>query len=422
MKNTIIQRLQSAWNVFLDRNPLDEVRNVGGAAYSLPNHRTRFQRGGNEKSIVGAIYNRCSIDVAATNIRHVRTNQDGIYLETINSGLNNCLSTEANIDQTGRSFIQDVVISMFDEGVVAIVPTDTSVSLVNENSFDILTLRTARIIQWYPAHVRLLIYNDNRGEKEEITLPKSKVAIIENPLYAVMNERNSILQRLISKLNLLDAIDEASGSGKLDIIIQLPYTVKSETRKKQAEDRRKTIEDQLVGSKYGIAYADATERITQLNRPAENQLMERIEYLTRMLYSQLGISEAILDGTADEKELLNYYNRTIEPITSSITEEMSRKFLTKTARTQGQKIKHFRNIFSIVTPERLADLADKLTRNEIASPNDMRAVIGWTPSTDPEADQLRNRNISQPQPEGLDVTGEFDKAKQKNDKEIQNGR
>lgn len=420
MKNTFIQRLQSAWNVFLDRNPLDEIRNISGSVHSIPNHRPRFQRGGNERSIVGAIYNRCAIDVAATKIRHARVNQDQVYMETIQSGLNNCLSVEANIDQTGRSWVQDVVMSMFDEGVVAMVPTDTSVNLVNENAFDILTLRSGRIVQWYPHHVRISVYNDNRGEKEEITLPKSKVGIVENPLYAIMNERNSILQRLIAKLNLLDAVDEASASGKLDIIIQLPYTVKSDTRKKQAEERRKIIEEQLVGSKYGIAYADATEKITQLNRPAENNLMNQIEYLTRMVYAQLGISEAILDGTADENELLNYYNRTVEPIASAIADEMTRKFLTKTARTQGQKVMYFRNLFSIVTPERLADLADKFTRNEIASPNDMRAVVGWTPSSDPEADKLRNRNISEPKPESLDVTEEFGKAKK--NEEVQNGR
>lgn len=395
-------RLRSAWNVFLDRDPSDEFK-VKGAAYSRPQHRPRLTYG-NERSIIGAIYNRCAVDVSTLKIRHARIDDNDTYLETIDSGLNQCVSTAANIDQTNRDFIRDLVMSMFDEGVVAIVPVDTSVSLVNQNAFDILSMRSARIVQWYPHHVRLNIYNDNRGEKEEITLPKSKIGIIENPFYAVMNEKNSILQRLIAKLNLLDSIDEQSGSGKLDIIIQLPYVIKSAARQQQANERRKNLEAQLKDSKYGIGYADATERITQLNRPAENNLMTQIEYLTRMLYSQLGISEAILSGTADEKELLNYYNRMVEPVVSAITGEMKRKFLTKTAITQGQSIVHFRDLFSIVTPERLADLSDKLTRNEIASPNDMRAAIGWRPSKAKGADELRNRNLNQSLDKPIDAT------------------
>jgi hypothetical protein len=417
-----VGRLRSAWNVFLDRNQSDEFE-VKGAAYSVPQFRKRLAYG-NERSIIGAIYNRCAVDVSVIKVRHVRVDEKDAYLETMNSGLNECLSISPNIDQTARDFLRDLVFSMFDEGCVAIVPVDTSVNLVDKNSFDILSLRSARIVQWYPHHVRLHIYNDNRGEKEEITLPKAKVGIVENPFYGIMNEKNSILQRLIAKLNLLDAIDEQSGSGKLDIIIQLPYVVKTLTRQQQAEERRKAIETQLKDSKYGIAYADATEKITQLNRPVENNLMTQIEYLTRTLYSQLGISEAILNGTADERELLNYYNRIVEPVISAITEEMKRKFLTKTAITQGQSIKHFRDMFSIVSPEQLPDLADKLTRNEIASPNDIRAVVGWPPSKAKGADELRNRNISQPSNESIDVTQEFDRVGQDQKKENnnQNGR
>lgn len=389
-----VKRLRSAWNVFLDRNEIDDIKAVTGSVYSRPNHR-KVLVGGSEKTIVGAIYNRVSVDVSAIKIRHVRVDENDKYVETIDSGLNRCLTKEANIDQTSRAFFQDVVLSLFDEGVVALVPVDTNVDMTNRYSFDILTMRTAKVIQWYPHYVRLRVYNDNRGEREDITLHKSKVAIIENPLYSVMNESNSIVKRLIAKLNLLDAIDEQSGSGKLDLIVQLPYVVKSSARKEQAEARRTDLQNQLKDSKYGIAYADGTEKIIQLNRPAENNLMGQIEYLTRMAYAQLGISEAILSGTADEKELLNYHNRTVEPIVSAITTELSRKFLTKTAQTQGQTVMYFRDLFSIVTPERLADLADKLTRNEIASPNDLRAVVGWTPSKAQGADELRNRNLNQ---------------------------
>lgn len=403
----VLERLRSAWNVFLDRNPQEEIRTIYGGAYSRPPHIKMLQYG-NDRSIVGAIYNRIAVDVSVMKIRHVRVDGNGTYIETIESGLNRCLSVEANIDQTGRDFIRDAIMSLCDEGVVAIVPIDTSVALTNNNSYDILTMRTARVVQWYAHHVRVQVYNDNSGEKQEITLPKSKVGIVENPLYSVMNAKNSILQRLIVKLNLLDVIDEQSGSGKLDLIIQLPYVVKSDTRKKQAEQRRKDLEDQLRDSKHGVAYTDGTEKVVQLNRPVENNLMSQIEYLTRMVYAQLGISEKILDGTADEKELLSYYNRTVEPMVSAITDEMTRKFLTKTAQTQGQTIAHFRDLFSIVTPERLADLADKLTRNEIASPNDLRAAIGWKPSKAPGADELRNRNLNQAEPQQpMDVTDEF---------------
>lgn len=416
-----ISRLRTAWNVFKDG--LDDTRYIPGSVHSNPNHRPRLKYG-NDRSIVGAIYNRIATDVSVTDMRHVRLDENNTYEDTIESGLNNCLSLEANIDQTNQAFMSDVVMSMLDEGVVAIVPVDTTVNLQKENSFDILSMRTGRIVQWYPKHVRVSLYNDNSGEKEEVTLPKSKVAIIENPFYSVVNERNSIAKRLIDKLNLLDAIDEQSGSGKLDLIIQLPFVVKSKLRQDQAEKRRKDLENQLKDSKYGIGYVDGTEKVIQLNRAAENNLMTQIEYLTRTLYSQLGISEAILNGTADEKELLNYNNRIITPIANAIVVEFKRKFLTKTARSQGQSIMVFRNLFSMVTPERLADLADKLTRNEIASPNDMRKQIGWAPSKSKESDELRNRNINKPEPNGdkLDVTNEFDKVNQEKGEVIQNGR
>ena len=404
-------RLRSAFNIFRDTNSVQQTKDVFGAAYSIPLHRPRLNVG-NEKSIVGAIYNRFAVDVANMDYRHVRVDENEAYIETIPSGLNRCLSLETNIDQTASAFIQDVTLSMFDEGVVAIVPVDTNVSIMDLSSFDILSMRTAKIIQWHPAHVRVRIYNDIRGEREEITLPKSKVAIIENPFYSVMNEKASIGQRLISKLNLLDVVDEASSSGKLDIIMQMPYAVKTEIKKAQADARIKSLQDQLKDSVYGVGYVDATEKITQLNRPAENNLLAQVQFLTSILYGQLGISEAILNGTADEKELLNYYNRIVDPIAKAITVELKRKFVTKTAQTQGQSIKHYRDLFSIVTPERLADIADKLTRNEIASPNDMRAAIGWKPSKAPGANELRNRNINQKTEEPMDVTNEFNKVKQ----------
>ena len=412
----LLGRLRSVWNLFRDRNKVEESKYVPGAVYSSPQYRPRFKFG-NERSIVGAVYNRIATDVSVVDIRHVKTDENDSYVETIKSGLNSCLTLEANVDQTSQAFMADVVMSMLDEGVVAIVPVDTSVSVTDNNTFDILSLRTARIVQWYPRHVRLQIYNDNTGEKEELILPKSKVAIVENPFYSVVNEPNSIAKRLIAKLNLVDAIDQQSGSGKLDVIIQLPYVVKSDTRQKQAEKRRQDLQDQLKDSQYGVAYTDGTEKIVQLNRPVENNLMAQVEYLTRMLYGQLGLSEAILDGTADEKELLNYDNRIIKPIVSAIAKELKRKFISRTAQTQGQTIMSFRDLFSIVTPERLADLSDKLTRNEIASPNDMRAAIGWKPSKAPGADELRNRNLNQgasdAQNANLDVTQEFQNQKVK---------
>jgi hypothetical protein len=355
----------------------------------------RFSRG-NEKSFVTAIFNRIAMDTAAITIRHVKLDENERYLEDIKSGLNNCLSIEANKDQTARAFIQDIVMSMFDEGCVAIVPVDTSLNPHDTSSYEILSMRTGRIIEWYPDHVKVQVYNDKKGKKEDIVLPKKTVGIIENPFYAVMNEPSSTSQRLIRKLNLLDAVDEQSSSGKLDLIIQLPYVIKTDARRQQADQRRKDIERQLSGSKYGIAYTDGTERITQLNRPVENNLMKQIEYLTSMLYSQLGITQTILDGTADERTMLNYFSRTIEPIVSAIVDEMKRKFLTKTARSQMQSIMFFRDPFKLVPVGELAEAADKMTRNEIMSKNEFRQVIGLKPSDDPKADELINSNISQP--------------------------
>lgn len=390
-KESFGSRLKHAWNAFFNKDPTNEFKYYG-PGYSYRPDRVGFSRG-NERSIVTAIYNRIALDVASINIRHVRVDENGGYLEDMKSGLNNCLSVEANIDQTYRSFIQDVVISMLDEGAVALVPIDTDSNPEN-GSYDILTMRTGKILEWYPRHIRVRIYNDQTGQKEDIIVSKSIASIIENPLYAVINEPNSTMQRLIRKLNLLDIIDEQSGSGKLDLIIQLPYIIKTEARKNQAEARRKDIEQQLAGSKYGIAYTDGTEHITQLNRSVDNNLMEQIEFLTSMLYSQLGICQAILDGTADEKTMLNYTNRTIEPIVASITDEMQRKFLTKTARSQKQAIKYFREPFKLVPVNDLAEIADKFTRNEIMTSNEMRQIVGMKPSDDPEADELRNKNLN----------------------------
>lgn len=392
MKDSFGKRLQHAWNAFLNRDPT-RFDNSLGMSYGYRPDRIQL-RMGNERSIVSSIYTRIAIDVAAISIQHVDTDQNGRYTSIRTSGLNNCLTMEANIDQSGRAFIQDVVMSMFDEGCVAIVPVDTTIDPKISGSFEINTLRTAKILEWYPKHVRVRLYNDKTGLKEDITLLKSTVAIVENPLYAVMNEPNSTLKRLIHKLNLLDAIDEQSSSGKLDLIIQLPYAVKNDLRKEQANQRRKDIEVQLAGSKYGIAYIDGTEKVTQLNRPAENNLMSQIEYLTSMLYSQLGITESILDGTADEKTMLNYYNRTIEPIISAIADSMKRVFLTKTARSQGQTIMYFNDPFKLVSVTALADIADKFTRNEILSSNEVRAIMGYKPSSDPRADELRNKNLN----------------------------
>lgn len=387
-------RLRHAWNTFMNRDPTYDYQDTGPGYAQRPD-RPRMTRG-NERSIVTAIYNRIALDVASISVSHCRVDENDRYVETMKSSLNNCLNLEANIDQTGRAFMQDVVMSMLDEGCVAIVPVDTSLDPTKTGSYDILSMRTGRIIEWFPEHVRVRVYNEKKGRQEDIKVPKSMTAIVENPLYAVINEPNSTMQRLVRKLNLLDLIDEQSGSGKLDLIIQLPYVIKSPTRKKQAEERRADIEKQLSGSKYGIAYTDGTERITQLNRPIENNLLKQIEYLTEMLYSQLGISKAILDGTASEQELLNYQTRTIEPIISAIVDEMKRKFLTKTARSQSQTIKFFRDPFKLVPINNIADIADKFTRNEIATSNELRQFIGMKPSDDPKADELRNSNLNHP--------------------------
>ena len=393
MEMDIGSRLKHAWNAFMNRDPTEVDYDIGPAYYYRPD-RPRLTRG-NERSIVTAVYNRIALDVSDIDIRHVRLDENGRYIEDIDSGLNNCLTVEANIDQTGKAFIQDVVMSMLDEGCVAIVPVDTTLNPKVTGSYDINSMRTGKIIQWYPQYVKVNLYNDKTGRKEEVALPKSMVAIVENPLYAVMNEPNSTLQRLIRKLNLLDYVDEQTGAGKLDLIIQLPYVIKSNARRQQAEDRRADIERQLKDSKYGIAYTDGTERITQLNRPVENNLMKQIEYLTSMLYSQLGINQAVLDGTADEKTMLNYTNRSIGPIISAIVDEMKRKFLTKTARSQMQSIRYFKDPFKLVPVNEIAEISDKLTRNEIASSNEIRQIIGWKPSQDPAADELRNKNLNQ---------------------------
>ena len=389
----LTNRLQHAWNAFLNRDPTYWRASYGPASYYRPDKIRPTM--GNERSMVSSVYNRIALDVAYIDIFHARLDDDGRYTEQISSGLNECLKLSANVDQTGKAFIQDIVMSMMDEGVVAIVPVDTTINPEKSGSFDILSMRTGKIKEWYPEHVTVELYNEKTGMKEDLLLPKNTIGIIENPLYAVMNEPNSTLQRLIRKLNLLDVIDEQSGSGKLDLIIQLPYVIKTPARKQQAEERRRDIEMQLAGSKYGIAYTDGTEKITQLNRPVENNLMKQIEYLTNMLYSQLGLTQEILNGSADEKTMLNYYNRTIEPIVSSIVDEMKRKFLTKTARTQGQSIVYFRNPFKLVPVAELAEISDKLTRNEIASSNEIRQIIGWKPSDEPGADELRNKNLNQ---------------------------
>lgn len=389
----LTDRLQHAWNAFLNKDPTKSYYGYGSASYYKPDRMRPTM--GNERSMVVSVYNRIAMDVASIDIFHARLDEDGRFTEQIASGLNECLTLSANMDQTGKAFLQDVVMSMMDEGCVAIVPVETTTNPTVTGSFDISSLRTGRIKEWYPAHVKVELYNEKTGRKEDVTLPKKMVAIIENPLYAVMNEPNSTLKRLIYKLNLLDVIDEQSGSGKLDLIIQLPYVIKTPARKEQAEQRRKDIEMQLAGSKYGIAYTDGTEKITQLNRPVENNLMKQIEYLTNMLYGQLGLTPEILNGSADEKAMLNYYNRTIEPIVSAICDEMKRKFLTKTARTQGQSIVYFRNPFKLVPVAELAEISDKLTRNEIASSNEIRQIIGWKPSDEPGADELRNKNLNQ---------------------------
>ena len=394
MEVTIGTRLKHAWNAFTNRDPTQIYQSVGPGYSSRPD-RPRLSRG-NERSIVTSIFNRIALDVASVNIKHCKLDKNGRYLEDIDSKMNTCLSLEANIDQTGRAFIQDVVMSMLDEGCVAIVPVDTTFNPKVTDSYDIASMRTAKILDWYPAHVRVRIYNDQTGEKEDLLLPKKQVAIIENPLYAVVNEPNSTMQRLIRKLSLLDVTDEQTASGKLDLIIQLPYVVKTEARREQAEKRRKDIESQLAEGKYGIAYTDGTEKITQLNRSVENNLMKQIEYLTNMVYSQLGMTQAVMDVIVDEKTMLNYNNRTIEPIVSAIVDEMKRKFLTKTARSQSQTIMYFKDPFKLVPVNDIAEIADKFTRNEIMTSNEIRQIVGMKPSNDPKADELINSNISHP--------------------------
>lgn len=394
MPETLGSRLKHAWNAFTDKDPTGYPGDFGTSFYYRPD-RPRFTRG-NERSIVTSVYNRIALDVSSININHVRLDDNDRFTSVISSGLNDCLTIDANVDQTGRAFIQDIVMSMLDEGCVAIVPVDTTFNPTITGSYDIESMRTGKIVEWRPDQVKVELYNDQNGRKEQIWLPKKMVAIVENPLYAVMNEPNSTMQRLIRKLNLLDVVDEQSGSGKLDLIIQLPYLIKTEARRQQAETRRRQIEEQLAGSKYGIAYADGTEKITQLNRPIENNLLKQVEYLTNMLYGQLGISQAVMDGTADEKQMLNYNNRTIEPIISAIVDEMKRKFLTKTARSQKQSIMFFRDPFKLVPVDNVAEIADKFTRNEIMTSNEFRQVIGMKRSDDPKADQLRNSNISEP--------------------------
>lgn len=393
MENSFSARLKHAWNAFLNRDPTPAKWN-DGYTYSYRPDRPRLTKG-NERSIVNAIYNRIALDVSSLDIKHCKLDNNKRYAEDMDTKLNRCLTLEANLDQTARAFFQDVVMSMLDEGCVAIIPVDTVTAPKVSGAYDIVTMRTGKILEWHPTTIKVRVYNEQTGLKEDIIVPKKMAAIIENPLYSVINEPNSTMQRLIRKLNLLDSIDEQSGSGKLDLIIQLPYIIKTDARRQQAEQRRKDIEMQLAGSKYGIAYTDGTERITQLNRPVENNLMKQIEYLTSMLYSQLGITQSILDGTADEKTMLNYNSRTIEPIASAIVDEMKRKFLTQTAMTQGQSIEFFNNLFKLVPLSSIADIADKFTRNEILSSNEIRGIIGMKPSDDPKADQLRNPNMPQ---------------------------
>ena len=417
----LITRIQRGWNAFRNRDPTTDYRDYGESYYYRPD-RPMFTRG-NERSIATSVYNRIALDASSIVIQHVRLDENSRFSSVINSGLNNCLNLDANLDQTGRAFLQDVVMSMLDEGCVALVPVITDVNPDDTSSYEILSMRTGRIIEWRPAHVKVRAYNELTGRKEDLILPKSAVAIVENPLYAVINEPNSTMQRLRRKLSLLDVTDEQTASGKLDLIIQLPYVIKTPARQQQAEDRRKAIEMQLASSKYGIAYTDGTERITQLNRPAENNLMKQIEYLTNLLYSQLGITQTIMDGTADDKTMLNYYSRTIEPIVSAIVDELKRKFLTKTARSQGQSIMFFRDPFKLVPVNDLAELADKFTRNEIMTSNEIRQIVGMKPSDDPKADELKNSNIAESKQEAQEQLDVVDEEIQENDKggENQNG-
>lgn len=411
----LIERVQRGWNAFRNRDPTFNFQNLGEISYYRPD-RPRFTRG-NERSIVTSVYNRIALDASSICVQHVRLDDNGRFSSVIDSGLNNCLTLDANIDQTGRAFIQDAVMSMLDEGCVAIFPVETDVDPESTESYKINSMRTGKIIEWRPEHVKIRAYDDRIGRQSDIILKKSMVAIVENPLYAVINEPNSTMQRLIHKLNLMDVTDEQTASGKLDLIIQLPYVIKTPARQKQAEERRKSIEMQLASSKYGIAYTDGTEHITQLNRSVENNLMKQVEYLTNMLYGQLGITQTILDGTADDKTMLNYYNRTIEPIMSAIVDEMKRKFLTKTARSQGQSIMFFRDPFKLVPVNDIAEIADKFTRNEIMTSNEIRQIIGMKPSEDPKADQLLNSNISHPAEE---IEGISDSTEENKDEGGQN--
>ncbi len=404
MELSITDRMKHAFNAFMNRDPTAYYNRNLGSSYSIRPDRPRLSRG-NERSIITAIFNRIAMDVAAIDIMHCRLDENNRFIEKIDSGLNNCLNLEANVDQSGRAFIQDAVMSMLDEGVVALVPVDTDLNPASTDSYDILTMRTGKILEWYPAHVKVRLYNDRTGEKEDLMLAKRDVAIIENPLFAIVNEPNSTMQRLMRKLSLLDVTDEQTASGKLDLIIQLPYVVKSEARREQANQRRKDIEQQLAEGKYGIAYTDGTEKITQLNRSVENNLMKQVEYLTNMVYSQIGITQSVLDGTADEKTMLNYNNRTVEPIVSAIVDELKRKFLTKTARTQLQSISFFRDPFKLVPVNDIAEIADKFTRNEIMTSNEIRQIVGMKPSNDPKADQLINSNISQAKEDAVPSEG-----------------
>ena len=409
--------IKHAWGLFTNTNNKNPTVKPEGSSYTISPTRPRFTRG-NERTIVTSVYNRIAIDASTIDIMHVRLDDEGRFKEPIKSNLNNCLTVEANIDQTSRSFMLDIVISLLDEGCVAVVPVKTTLNPNNTESYDIEELRTGRIMEWFPKHVLVRLYNDETGMYQDVTLPKSQVAIIENPLYTIMNEPNSTMQRLIHKLSLLDIIDEESSSGKMDLIIQLPYIIKNDTKRSQAEERRKQIEDQLRGSRYGVAYIDGTEKVTQLNRSVENNILKQVEYLTNLLYSQLGLTQTIMDGTADENAMNNYYNRTVEPVVSAIVDEFHRKFLTKTARTQGQAIMFFRDPFKLMSVTNIADTADKFTRNELLSSNEFRQIIGRKPSTDPKADMLLNKNISHA-PEELDG---YDKNKQKNQNEKSNNK
>lgn len=409
----LLDRFQNAWNAFRNKDPSNGSYFSYGESSSIRPDRPRLIRG-SERSIINSIINRISIDASSIDIKHVRLDENQRYTEDVNSGLNNCLTLEANLDQTSRAFFQDVVTSMLDEGCVAVIPVDTSIDPRNTDSYDILSLRTGKILEWYPKHVRVQVYNERTGRKEEIVVEKRTTAIIENPMYSVMNEYNSTMQRLIRKLALLDITDESTASGKMDLIIQLPYTIKTETRKAQAEARKKDIEMQLATSKYGIAYIDSTEKITQLNRSVENNLMKHVEYLTSMLYSQLGLTAEVMNGTADEQTMLNYNNRTIEPILSAIVDEFKRKFLTKTARTQSQSIEFFRDPFRLVPVNNIAEIADKFTRNEIMTSNEIRQIVGMKPSKDPKADELRNKNLSQSNADIATKNGSYESYDDKN--------